>query len=228
MTSSKDLKRLARARMRKTGESYTTARAHLIRRKAAAPPAPARGPAATGYSATAGMGDAAVQAKTGHPWDEWVRLLDAAGAASWPHKRIAEFVHEKHGVPGWWTQTVTVGYERIRGIRATGQRRDGSYEASKSRTMPVGVAKLYRAWSDARRRQDWLTGTGFKVRKATTDKSVRLDWPDGTKVEIYFWPKGDAKSQIVVQHRALASRTDADTMRAYWTERLDALAGLVR
>ena len=34
---------------------------------------------------------------------------------------IAEYVHTKYKVADWWTQTVTVGYERIKGLRARGQ-----------------------------------------------------------------------------------------------------------
>ena len=50
---------------------------------------------------------------------------------------------EKYKVPGWWAQTVTVGYERIKGLRAVGQRRDGTFEANKSRTFAVPLARLY-------------------------------------------------------------------------------------
>jgi hypothetical protein len=81
MPTNKDFKRLVRARMQKTGESYTTARAHLLTKKqqsarSAAPAAPAA-PAA--YAKLAGMSDAAVKAKTGCPWERWVKALDRSG-----------------------------------------------------------------------------------------------------------------------------------------------------
>ena len=44
-----------------------------------------------------------------------------------PHKEIARYVREKFAVSGWWAQTITVGYERIRGLREKGQRRSGGY-----------------------------------------------------------------------------------------------------
>ena len=55
MPKQKDLKRVVRARMRKTGESYTTARSHLVRGSEPA----------TGYAALAGRSDATILEHTG-------------------------------------------------------------------------------------------------------------------------------------------------------------------
>jgi hypothetical protein len=145
------------------------------------------------------------------------------GAHDWSHRAIAAHVHEKYEVPGWWTQAVTTGYERIKGLRAIGQRRDGDYEASKSKVFAVPVGRLYRAFHDARTRRRWLPDVKLAVRTATRDKTMRVTWPDGTSVEIYFVSKGAAKSQLAVQHRKLPDRAAVDRMRAYWTERLGAL-----
>lgn len=223
MPSNKDLKRLARARMQKTGESYTTARARLLDRKDRAAAA-----AAIDYAARAGMSDEAVAAKTGRNWERWVRALDRVDAASMPHKEIAVHVHEEHGISGWWAQTVTVGYERIKRLREHGQRRDGSYGANKSKTYPVAVDRLYRACRHARARGRWLPGIDVEVRKATPEKSMRVTWPDGTAVDFYFWPKGDAKSQLQLQHRKLPSKAAADEMKAFWCRRLAALDEVLR
>src|SRR3989441_10267636 len=194
MPANKDFKRLVRTRMRKTGESYTTARMQLLNRKQSAirpePMAPAAAVLApTDYGKIAGMSDAAVKAKTGCTWERWVTALDYHGADAWSHRAIAEFIHEKYKVPGWWTQMVTVGYERIKGLRARGQRRDGTYEATKSRTYNVPVTKLFDAWSDANLRKRWLDGAAVKVRTATAPKSIRLGWGDGTIVAVGFVSK---------------------------------------
>lgn len=84
-----------------------------------------------------GTSDEALTAATGRPWSEWFDLLDAAGAEAWPHARIARWLHEEQGVPGWWSQAVTVGFEQARGLRMPGQRADGSFEVSTSRTFPL-------------------------------------------------------------------------------------------
>jgi uncharacterized protein YndB with AHSA1/START domain len=132
-------------------------------------------------------------------------------------------VHETYKVPPWWTQAVTMGYERIKGLRAIGQRRGGGYETSKSKVIGAPIGRVYRAFSDSRTRRRWLGDVKLTVRTATRDKSMRVTWPDATSVELYFVEKGTAKSQVVVQHGKLADKVAADRMKAYWTERLATL-----
>jgi hypothetical protein len=219
MPKQKDLKRLARTRMKKTGESYTAARAQLVRKKTSrSRPADTRQ-----YAELARMSDEAVHAKTGKTWAQWVAALDAIDAQAMPHRDIARHVHETYGIGGWWSQTVTVGYERIRGLRDVGQRRSGEYEANKSRTFPVPVETLYRAFANPRVRSKWLADFTPRVSKASPSKSVRMVWPDGTRVEVYFVAKG-GKSQAAVQHRKLPSKAEVARVRAWWAERLEALA----
>ncbi len=146
MPREKDFKRLVRNRMKKTGESYTAARAQLLKQK----PTATVSPRPSEYAKLAGRSDEIIKAKTGCTWVRWVKALDRAKAHTWPHREIAKDVNEKYKVPGWWAQTVTVGYERIKGLRAVGQRRDGSFEANKSRTFGVPVSRLYDAFHDAR------------------------------------------------------------------------------
>jgi hypothetical protein len=215
MPKNKDLKRLARSRMKKTGESYTAARAELVKKSK------------QDLAERAGMSDQVVSAKTGRTWEEWVRLLDARGARSMVHGDIAEYLHREHGVPGWWTQTVTVGYERIRGLRDIGQRRSGEYEASKSKTLPVPVAKLFRAFTVESTREKWLPGVKWKVRTKIADKSIRVTWEDGTSVELYFVAKGPEKSQVAIQHRKLRNKAQAAKAKADWGNRLEGLAKLL-
>lgn len=236
MTRDKDFKKLVRNRMRKTGESYTTSRTQLMSAakpaKSAAParPTPAQGsvtPTSAIDVSKAGMADATIATKTGRTWSEWVAVLDAAGAAAMSHRDIARLVHERMGVPGWWSQAVTVGYERIRGLRDVGQRRSGGYEVNKSKTCAAPVAVLFRAVATTRNRNRWLPDVALTIRTATAEKSMRVTWPDGTDVHLYFIAKGADRSQITVQHGKLSSRAEAERMREYWGERLTVLATLL-
>lgn len=224
MPTNKDFKRLVRARMQKTGESYTSARTHLLvkPRTPETPPAPA--PA--DYAKLAGMSDATVKAKTGCAWDRWVWALDRVQAHTWSHREIAQYVHEKYKVPDWWTQTVTVGYERIKGLRAIGERRGGGFEANKSKTFAVPVTRLFRAFSDKRTRARWLPGVNLTVRTATRPKTMRVTWPDQTSVEFYFVSKGTAKSLVQIQHRRLPDKAAAARMKEFWGARLAELEEL--
>lgn len=227
MTTQKDLKRLVRSRMKKTGESYTAARTQLTKKKtrtktsARAAASVSKTMPAIDYAKIAGMSDAAIKKNTGCDWAKWVYVLDKAGATEMSHTAIAELVHTKWKVPGWWTQAVTVGYERIKGLRAKGQRRSGLWEASKSKTFNVPIDELFEAWSQAKMRTQWLPEK-HTMRKATANRSIRIGWPDGTLVAVWFESKGK-RSVAGVQHTKLVSKSDADARKKFWTERLAAL-----
>jgi hypothetical protein len=221
MTQNKDLKRLVRARMKKTGESYTAARSHLARKRAT------KSVSKIDYAALAGMSDAAIKEKTGCTWEKWVKSLDYYGGDKMEHRDIAKLIHEKYKVGPWWTQTVAVGYERIKGLRARGQRRDGTYEASKSRTFNVPVKTLYDAWANAASRKKFLDGKDLKVTTATSPKSMRVRWADGTIIALGFYPKGESKSSVAIQHTKLPDRETANALKKFWSERLDALAEIL-
>ncbi len=128
------------------------------------------------------------------------RILDGLPPIRGPRARL---VHEEHGLPGWWAQTVTVGYERIRGLREWGQRRDGTFEVSKSKVYPVPIEEL---WKGFCRCKLWLGGATQHMR-----------WSDGTPVDAGFYAKGPGKSQVAIAHRKIASRAEADRLRAFWT-----------
>ena len=214
MTANKDFKRLVRARMKKTGEAYTTARSHLAKKPK------------LNYAAIAGMSDAVIKDKTGCTWEKWVKALDYHGAAELKHAEIVRVVSKTYKVGDWWAQMVTVGYERIKGLRAKGQRRDGTYEASKSRTFGVPVNALFDAWADDITRRRWMDGADVRIRTATKPKSMRLDW-NKSIVAVGFVSKGSEKSSVAVQHDKLPDRETANRMKEYWSERLDALGELL-
>ena len=174
-----------------------------------------------------GVSDEAVRAGTGRSWAEWFAVLDAAGATGWPHKAMARYLAEHHGVSSWWAQTVTVGYEQERGLRQPYQTSEG-FQVSVSRTVDVPLAVLYGAWEDGEVRARWLPDAGFTVRKATRDKSIRATWVDGrTNVEASFSAKGEGKSLVTLQHSRLADAAAVEELRSYWRAALDRLkAGL--
>jgi uncharacterized protein YndB with AHSA1/START domain len=236
MPREKDLKRLVRARMKKTGEAYTAARTQILKKpRRKTQPHGATAPRLTTPAASArkdlaevaGMSDAAITKNTGRAWEEWVRVLDGHAASQMQHSDIAKLVSDTYGVRPWWTQAVAVGYERIKGLRAHGQRRDGSYEANKSRTFDAPAATVFDAWADPAIRRRWLNESGVKVRTATAPKSMRLGWPDGTIVAVWFTAKGASKTAVAVAHTKLPDRAVADGLKEYWTERLDALAEVI-
>jgi hypothetical protein len=184
MPANKDFKRLVRARMRKTGEAYTAARAQLLQKTTPVKPAPAAQPKPD-YAKLAGVSDATIEAQTGCTWEKWVFVLDKHGADKLSHRDLADLIKTKYKTADWWTQNVAVGYERIRGLRVRGQRRDGSYSGNKSRTFNVPVDRVFEAWSDSAQRKQWMTPSA-RVRTAQTNKSIRLGLSDGAIIAAWF------------------------------------------
>jgi hypothetical protein len=184
----------------------------------------ARGPDAGKEASYAGIGDAAVRAKTGKGWNDWFAILDRTKASTRPHGEIAAFLHEEHGVPGWWCQMVTVGYEQARGLRERNQKASG-FAASSSKTIAVPVEKLFDAWDSPTARSSWLGSMEIAVRKATRPKSMRISWADGSSVHVNFSAKGPAKSQVAIEHEKLKSAADVARMKETWGGALERLKG---
>jgi hypothetical protein len=213
MTRQKSFKRLVRARMEKTGESYAAARAILL---AAEEPKATEGPTLT-------MSDDAIRRRTGRGWEAWFDLLDEWGATERPHKEVARWLREEQGVAGWDAQSVTVSYERARNLRAVGERPEG-FSVTAQKTVGVPVERLYEAFVDPALRDRWLSDGELRERTVTRPKSARFDWGDGdTRVIVGFTAQGKAKSTVALEHERLANAEEAERMKGFWRDRVAAL-----
>lgn len=169
------------------------------------------------------VSDEAVKAKTGKVWQQWFETLDAANATNMGHTELARYLRDRHGVAYWWSQMVANTYEQARGRRQKHEMPDG-YQISVSKTFERPVSDLYAAWDNASIRKQWLDEIGLVFRKATPNKSLRITWVDGkTSVDVDFYPKGEAKCQMVVQHQKLPTAQEAERMKEYWREALERL-----
>jgi hypothetical protein len=213
MTRQKSFKRIVRARMDKTGESYTAARRSLL---AAEATTAAAGPTMT-------VSDEVIRSRTGRGWEEWFDLLDDWGAVERPHREIARWLASEHGIDGWSAQSVTVSYERARELRAVGERPDG-FSVTAQKTVAVPVGRVYEAFVDESLRKRWLPDGKLRERTATRPKSARFDWGDGeTRVVVGFTAKDAAKSTAALEHERLPDAEEAERMKAFWRERVTAL-----
>jgi Domain of unknown function (DUF4287) len=211
MTRQRSFKRIVRARMEKTGESYTAARTSLL-----AAEGPKVGPTMT-------VSDEVIRRRTGRGWEEWFDLLDEWGAVERPHREIARWLAAEHGIDGWSAQSVTVSYERARELRAVGERPDG-FSVTAQKTVAVPVEQLYDAFVDESLRKRWLPDGELRERTATKPKSARFDWGDGdSRVIVGFTTRGNAKSTAALEHERLPDAEEAERMKVFWRERIAAL-----
>lgn len=215
MTRQKSFKRLVRIRMAKTGESYTAARRSLL--AGTEPPATVDAPQLV-------CADAKIVAKTGRGWEAWFELLDSWGAFELGHTEVAKKVAAELGIHplGWAAQAVTTSYERAKGLREVGQRADGTYGTSASKTLAVPADRVLAAVTDADQRARWagdprlrFVGVGAGARTL-----VRFGWGDGpSKVVVHLVAKA-AKTTITVEHTRLADAAERDRMQAHWRSAL--------
>lgn len=164
------------------------------------------------------IGNEAVLQATGKGWDEWFRILDEQGAASLDHPEIVALLTKFEGVSGWWQQSITVAYEKARGLRKTHERPDG-FSVSASKTVNASAAKVFAVWGDDALRAQWLAEP-IAIRKATPSKSLRITWADDSHVDVYLTAKGEAKTQLSLQHRKLESEESVAPIKAFWQEAL--------
>ena len=222
MTTQKLFKRRVRARMSKTGESYAAARRQV---------APVRERLETDRTRLASAKELASDERlaeaTGSDWQAWLTILDRWGARDRRHAEIVEYLRAEHGVPDWWTQAITNGYERARGLRAKHQQADG-FTIYASKTIGVSLDALFDAFADEAARARWLPDGPKSLRSAQRGKVARFDWADGrTRILVTFETKGPAKATAHVAHERLPDAGAAEDAKAAWKGRLSTLKGLL-
>ncbi|WOP17818.1 hypothetical protein [Raineyella sp. LH-20] len=93
----------------------------------------------------------AIEAAGGIGWDDWCRWLDDRGGRDLDHGALAALAAERltggPDNPLWWAQSVAVAYEQQIGCRLPGQRPDGTFFVSVTRTLPLEPEAAMTAWT---------------------------------------------------------------------------------
>ena len=173
--------------------------------------------------------DKLVVEKTGKTLQDWFVLLDNQGGTKMDSKEILTLVAKTQGLEplGEWNRgLLSTSYQWSRGIRERGEKAKG-YEIGVSKTINVPLEILYNSWADEKTRKKWLKEK-ITVRKMTENKSARITWSDEqTSLSVDFYDKGEAKSQVVVQHLKIKNSKDAADLKEYWAKTLDSLKQLL-
>jgi hypothetical protein len=214
MTKQASFKRRIRERMEKTGERYAAARRALL-------PAP-QPPGSRVWVSPPEFSEEVILANTGKSWEEWCTHIEAWPGHGDGHTAIAKFLHETTDLNGWWSQGVTVGYERITGIRLPHQMADGTFTASKSRTVDIDPAELRALIVSTEGRADLFQGVATELRSRATSKALRIAFDPGS-VLFSFDPTKDGRTKLTVTHERLATYDEVERWKFYWSEWLDAV-----
>ena len=187
---------------------------------------------------------------TGRGWQEWLEVLDGAGAADWNHKQTVAHLEREHPeVSSWWRQSITVGYEQARGRRVVGETADAGFEIGVQRTV---VATATDAWRLLTSRPELWLGQGASVEFAEREQyqvpstmgapgaageirvvkpavRLRMTWkPEGwaapATLQLTLTESGPGRTAINAHMEKLPDAETREVMRQHWRAALERIA----
>lgn len=219
MTDQSGFKRRVRERMAKTGERYAAARRTLLQ-SASTDPRPS---ASRTWVSTPEVDDQTVRAATGRTWDEWCDIIDAWPDRERGHAAIARHLAATYGLNSWWSQGVTIGWERITGQRLVHQRTDGSFSAGVTRTIRIDLGLLRSMIVDDEERRHLFPSMPTTLRSRPTSKALRVGIDQNGSALFSFQEKPAGRVSINVSHDELTSPEDVQLWKDHWRAWLEAL-----
>ncbi|MRG60871.1 hypothetical protein GE115_13495 [Agromyces sp. CFH 90414] len=165
-------------------------------------------------------GDDAVREATGRERDEWFAALDEQEATEWPHREIAAWLVGE-GVDPWWAQSVTVSYEQARGIRAPGQRQDGTFETSVSRTVGLRAVRALELLAAVVEGE--LGSPPLALNTTAKHPTARFPLDDGEFVLAAASPRADGRATISLTRGRMPDGSQLAESKAQlreWLERV--------
>ena len=186
----------------------------------------------------------AVREATGRGWRGWWKVLDAWGAPKHSHSEIARFLAHEHGLSDWWSQTVTVQYERERGLRELGETPSGFQMGAQKTFLPdvdaawslISSSDGIEAWLGPGAPSELVQGESYRLLDGTTGEirvvapgsHFRLTWqpppwstPSTLQVRAVASPSG--RGTVSFHHEGLPDQGAREAMVEHWKDRLTAL-----
>lgn len=190
------------------------------------------------------ISDAAVRARTGKSWAQWFAMLDRWGARERTHKEIAAHLHRDLDVTPWWSQMITVEYERRQRGRKIGERPAAAgFSLDVQRTVKSSPQTAFDSFLSAEHLVKWFTkkaradlrvGGAYSNSDGDTGEFLTLEPPrrarftwdnkrhcPGTIVEFTVRPSGNGKVAVRVTHSRLKTARDREKMKQGWNWAMD-------
>jgi len=187
---------------------------------------------------------------TGKNWDQWMKLLDQAGAGYWNHQEIVAHLKRKHRLTAWWQQGVTLGYEYHKGRRIEGMSLKGTFSLTATKTLPLPQAQVWKLLVSSKGQVHWLkplsplkiaTKASFEcdggifgqVRTFKAPLRLRItwqetEWPKPSTVQIHVVSHRKDKSVLVITHEGLKDGRLRTELRAHWKKTLGEFAEWIK
>jgi uncharacterized protein YndB with AHSA1/START domain len=194
-----------------------------------------------------GIRPQSVLEKTGKPLEYWFEVLERFGCRSRGHRESALHLYNEHGVSAWWSQTLTVEYERVNGIRVVGQQSRG-FGTNHRRTLTAPLHRVWQCLTDPGHISGWFgeihsgeisPGSEVRFRDATLwtvrivepEVRIRLFWTEDTGrsvVQFSLHPRSDGRTVIEVSHEQIPTHESQKALKARWAAALSTLEDRLR
>lgn len=178
-------------------------------------------------SAKPSLTDKAVEKATGKSWDEWFAILKQEEADQLIHKDIARLLTDKYKIDGWWTQSITVEFERFLGRRQVGQVKSGTFQTAVSKTMPGNLDQVFDLWLEAVKDAEEFNSIPLAGKPAISKTEKWRYWranlKDGSKITITVGLKSEDKSILTFSNEKLKDQDAIKSWKAFWKDYLKKL-----
>jgi uncharacterized protein YndB with AHSA1/START domain len=187
-----------------------------------------------------------VEKHTAKNWDEWIAVLEKAGARNLEHREIAALLKKKYKLTEWWQHAVAWGFEVHIGRKVEGRNAKGRWSLTATKSLPVGAKKVWAYMVSGEGQARWLrpldaisialketfeTEDGFfgEIRTMRKGERVRFSWNDvewdrHSYVQMFIVKRPGEKCLLAFMHTELPDSRSRDQLRARWKASLDAVA----
>ncbi|MFC0581135.1 hypothetical protein [Micrococcoides hystricis] len=171
----------------------------------------------------------AIEQATGQDWQDWISWLESADAASLEHQPMAELILAQLEAGGfqqlenkpWWAQTIAISYEQQIGRRIPGQRSDGSFEATASKTVALDRADAWDVITNNVANRTSLFGA--QLADSRTSTTLKRDYWRATlvperKIQIALESKPGGKTLVTGTSYGLVTDAERQEHKREWKE----------
>lgn len=196
------------------------------------------------------VSSASVLKNTGKDWDEWIAILEKAGAGYWDHREIVSYLKKKHKLSPWWQQGVTLGYELHKGRRIEGMNLKGEFGTVASRTFPLPQKETWKLLTSPEGQAVWLKpleplkieakapyecagGIFGELRTFKAPLRLRMTWQETewlkpSVLQVHVIPRPNGKSVVALDHTRLKDGRLRVHLREQWKTALTDLLELAK
>ena len=186
--------------------------------------------------------NAAIINATGRSKEEWFEIVESKNPAEMTHKEIAAWLQNEYQLSFWWSQEITVLYEKHAGRRKTGQTQDSGFQIGVSKTFNIPAVKLWELIT-SRAGFELISGDKLPVSNITEtiqkspaqieyqittlrkDSHIRMkwrvpEWKSHSILQVRVTGKGVSKAVLTFHQEKLDNEAVRSSMKQYWQKQI--------